>query len=418
MKKVNLRITTLTITLLMLLLITSCQGLLAPPEVLPTRVIIPSQTPSPAPTFTPWPPFQTIAPAPSATYPSTPTRAATGTPLPAGTPTLLPLGVVNFPPDVNPLTGLKVANPAILNRRPVMVKVSNYPRTGRPHAGLSAADIVFEYYIGEFENRFLAVYYSQDSNWIGPLRSGRLVDAQLANQYGGILVYGNADTRVDKVLVDSLGKRAITFDDAPCPPICGKETHSIEGVFVNSGATTRFAIEQKIDNTRPNLNGMLFDARPPTRQTVGEFLGVMFGPENRGEWHYDASRGLYMRWIEEQRSSNVFVQVPLVDRNTYKQLGFENVIVLFTHYTELLPTMFEMEVAGNITQQRAVFFRDGQMIDGLWRSNGPDQPLSYMSTWGVSYILKPGRSWIIMVGLNSILTQDSLGHWELEYHTQ
>jgi hypothetical protein len=416
MRKSHLHITTLTIALLLLL--TSCQGLLAPPEVLPTRVILPSQTPSPAPTATPGPLFQTVAPLPSSTPPATPTRAATGTPLPAGTPTLLPLGVANFPPDVNPLTGLKVANPAILNRRPVMVKVSNYPRTGRPHAGLSAADIVFEYYIGEFENRFLAVYYSQDSNWIGPLRSGRLVDAQLTNQYGGILVYGNADPRVDKVLVDSLGKRAITFDDAPCPPICGKETHSIEGVFVNSGATTQFAIAQKIDNARPDLNGMLFDVRPPSSQTTGEFLGVMFGPENRGEWRYDAARGLYMRWIEEQRSNNVFVQVPLVDRNTYKQIGFENVIVLFTHYTELLPTMFEMEVAGNTTPRRAVFFRDGKMTEGLWLSNGADHPLSLMSSWGISYILKPGRSWIILVGLNSTLIQDSLSQWELEYHTQ
>jgi hypothetical protein len=163
---------------------------------------------------------------------------------------------------------------------------------------------------------------------------------------------------------------------------------------------------------------MLFDARPPASQTVGEFLGVMFGPENRGEWRYDAARGLYMRWIEEQRSATTFVQVPMVDRNTYKQLGFENVIVLFTQYTELLPTMFEMEVANNTTQQRAVYFRDGKMIDGLWRSNGADQPLSFMSTWGVSYILKPGRSWIIMVGLSSPLAQDSLGQWELEYHTK
>ncbi len=92
---------------------------------------------------------------------------------------------------------------------------------------------------------------AQDSNRIGPLRSGRLVDAELVHSYGGILVYGNADPRVDKVLVDSLGTRAITFDDAPCPPICGKETHSIEGVFVNSAATTQFAIQQKINNDRP-----------------------------------------------------------------------------------------------------------------------------------------------------------------------
>ena len=382
----------------------------------------PSSTPTPQPTptvtHTPWPAFSTVPAEPSATPPPPPTLAASRTPLPSGTPTRAVVGLVALPADVNPLTGLKAATPANLNRRPVMIKVSNFPRTGRPHAGLSAADLVFEYYIGEFENRFLALYYSQNSSWIGPLRSGRLVDAELTHQYGGTLVYGNADPRVDKALVDSLGTRAITFDDAPCPPICGKDTHSVEGVFVNSAATTQFAISQGISNARPDLAGMLFDVHPPSANASGAFLGVMFGPENRGEWRYDAASGSYLRWIESERSAGKFVQVPLVDRNTGKQLAFENIIILFTRYNELLPTMHEIEISGNTGNQRAVFFRDGKLIEGFWRSNDPDQPLYFMNSWGAPAVLKPGKSWLILVGLSSALTQPENGHWELEFHTK
>jgi hypothetical protein len=349
----------------------------------------------------------------------TATRAATGTPFPTGTPTPVVFGVISFPEDVNPLTGLKVSSLAQLNRRPVLIKISNFPRTGRPHAGLSAADLVFEYYIGEFENRFVGVYYSQDAARIGPLRSGRLVDAQLGTEYGGILVYGNADPRVDKALVDTLGTRAITFDDAPCPPICGKDTHSVEGVFANSAETTRFAIAQHINNDRPDLRGMVFDARQPAgAQGEGKFLGVMFGPENRGEWRYDPARGAYLRWIEEERPGNKFVQVPLVDRNNGQQLAMENVLVLFTRYTELMPTMFEMELNDNLGGQRAVLFRDGLRVEGTWRSNGPNLPLSFFNSWGAPMALKPGRSWMIFVGLSSLLTQNAPTQWELEYHTK
>jgi hypothetical protein len=232
------------------------------------------------------------------------------------------------------------------------------------------------------------------------------------------LVYGNADPRVDKVLVDGLGTRAITFDDAPCPPICGKDTHSIEGVFVNSAATTQFAIQEKIDNRRPDLAGMIFDARPPNSQTNANLLGVMFGPENRGEWRYDPASGRYLRWIEEERSGNRFAQIPLVDRNTGKQLGFENVIILFCRYNELLPTMFEMEISGNSAGRRAVYFRDGKMFEGIWQARGPNQPLYLMSSWGVPAPLKPGKSWIILVGLSSDLSQSAAGQWELEFHTK
>ncbi len=398
--------------------ISSCQTLQQYFIPTPTLTLASEPTLTPTQTFTPWPAFATLVPSPSTTPPLPPTLAPTGTPFPTGTPTPVIMGAVNFAPDFDPLTGLKVADPDILKRRPIVVKVSNFPRTGRPHAGLSAADLVFEYYIGEYENRFVAVYYSQDSEKIGPLRSGRLVDAPLTRDYGGILVYGNADPRVDRVLVDRLGNRAITFDDAPCPPICGKDTHTIEGVFVNSAATTQFAIENHIDNSQPDLRGMLFDNRLPINSQPGTFLGVMFGPENRGEWRYDPASQTYLRWIEQAQDPENFVQIPLIDRNTGLQLAFENVIILYTRYTELLPTMFDMELDGNAKGQKAVFFRDGVSVEGTWQANGTDKPFIFKNSWGAQMPLKPGKSWIIMVGLSSDLTQASPNHWELEYHTK
>jgi len=130
---------------------------------------------------------QTLTAVPSATPQptSTPTLIPTNTASP--TPVYIKVGPTNFPADVDPLTGLTVSDPSILNRRPVMIKVSNYPRNGRPHAGLSSADLVFDYYIGEGGNRFLALFYGQDSTKVGPMRSGRLVDRFLVREYQGIL---------------------------------------------------------------------------------------------------------------------------------------------------------------------------------------------------------------------------------------
>jgi len=78
---------------------------------------------------------QTLAALPTATATPTPTRTPTPTITP--TPVIVQYGPTNFPDNVNPLTGLEVSNPALLDRRPMMIKVSNFPREGRPHAGLS-----------------------------------------------------------------------------------------------------------------------------------------------------------------------------------------------------------------------------------------------------------------------------------------
>jgi hypothetical protein len=90
---------------------------------------------------------ETLGPADTAT----PTEELTATATPV--PTLEPVGPVDFPENINPLTGMPVEDPSILDRRPVFVKVANYPVSGRPHAGLSAADMVFEYFIGSYEGR-------------------------------------------------------------------------------------------------------------------------------------------------------------------------------------------------------------------------------------------------------------------------
>ena len=116
--------------------------------------------------------------------PIIPTATSGITPEPTSEPTSKPsipiYGPMNYPEGMDPLTGLQVDDPSLLNRCPMIIKVSNYPRSGRPHAGLSQADLVFDYYIGEGMNRFAAVYYGQDALKVGPIRSGRLVDGMIA----------------------------------------------------------------------------------------------------------------------------------------------------------------------------------------------------------------------------------------------
>ena len=112
-------------------------------------------------------------------------------------------------------------------------------------------------------NRFLAVYYGQNSPQVGPLRSGRLIDPQLASMYGGFLVYGGADPKVDTFIINVLHERSFTNNSSPCPPICGNDTHSISGVFVDSKEMTKYALRRGIDNPTPMITGQIFDLQPP-----------------------------------------------------------------------------------------------------------------------------------------------------------
>lgn len=70
-----------------------------------------------------------------------------------------------FPESINPLTGLAVEDPSLLEIPAALLSVSHFPVTARPQAGLSFAPYVFEIYITEGATRFLTAFYGQ---WPAP----------------------------------------------------------------------------------------------------------------------------------------------------------------------------------------------------------------------------------------------------------
>ncbi len=322
------------------------------------------------------------------------------------------------PAGINPLTGLPVYNGALLERRPVMLKVSNFPRVGRPHAGLSYADIVFDYYIGYGTNRFLTVYYGQDSPRVGPIRSGRRVDAELVKMYGGVLGYGSADNDTDAVLRNALGEYAISHLEAPCPVFCGEDTHSATGVFADSAALSRYVSEQGLDNRAPNLEGMAFSDEQPAGGEDGNQVNILFNFFNRAEWRYDSASGRYLRWIEymEDEDSQEFEMIPLADSVTGRQLAFSNIIIISAYYTELAPSAHEIDILGNRRGLPAVFFRDGRKYTGTWAVPDAGAPMRFFDENGEDFPLKPGSTWVAIAGFSSSFRENEPGIWELFFY--
>lgn len=354
-------------------------------------------------------PTKTAVPTQTAT--SEPTATATATP----EPTPGPVGPVDFPENVNPLTGLEVEDPSILDRRPVLVKVSNYPASGRPHAGLSFADIVFEYYIGYGGNRFVALYYGQNSSEIGPVRSGRLVDPTITSLYQGILGFESAYVTIYNRILDVLGNRAINGGGGNiCPAICDTGENTVISIFADSGAMTDLAEQRGVINQRYPLEGMAFDSQAPDGGEEGNQVSILYSNSNRGEWRYDEETGQYLRWIEDTTSGSLEM-IPLVDRVTEEQLAFSNVVVLFAYHNELAPTMHEINLWDNATGNRAVVFRDGQAYDLTWTTPGRDQPIQFIDQNGDAFPFKHGNTWMAIMGLNSNVTEDE-GDWTFTFY--
>lgn len=77
----------------------------------------------------------------------------------------------------DPLTGLPNQDASTLDRPALVVKIDNHP-SARPQLGINQADIIFEENVEKL-TRYAAVFHSQGSDPVGPIRSGRFQDINL-----------------------------------------------------------------------------------------------------------------------------------------------------------------------------------------------------------------------------------------------
>ncbi|RPI50397.1 MAG: DUF3048 domain-containing protein, partial [Chloroflexi bacterium] len=133
-----------------------------------------SRTPRPADAKLPALPTNTHTPVPSPTsVPSSTPTAEPPTSTPTETPTPVPTLAVGIyatlAPNVCPLTGVQVSDLALLERRPLAIKVQN-AAISRPQYGLPQADIVYEHLSEAAITRFTAIYLCQEVDKIGSTR--------------------------------------------------------------------------------------------------------------------------------------------------------------------------------------------------------------------------------------------------------
>ncbi len=373
--------------------------------VIPTQALLVATSPPPPPVAT-------------ATYtPTSPPPTVTATRQPTNRPTLRaePQGEANqpttitattnalpptFPRDVNPLTGLPVADPAVLERCPLAIKVSNAPAVVRPQAGLDKADLVFEHYAEGGVTRLTAVFLGQTPTVVGSVRSGRLIDLEIPAMFKALFAYSGSSAGV--------GQRYVASDLYPdriaSPWSAGAAFYRRDldkayehTLFVDPTALWAEA-ERRGISSRQDLRGMTFDPNPPLGGTPANEVTILYQAGiSQVEWVYNTPDGRYYRWQGGTAHR---------EELTGAQMSAANVIVVGANHVEtnILEDTWggghwsiEIQIWG---EGPVSIFRDGQRYDGIWLRRDRNDMLSFWTRDGSQRLpLKPGNSWFQMVPL-------------------
>lgn len=361
----------------------------------------------------------TVSPSPTVT--STPTSSST----PTFTPDPVVYGPGDFPSNVNPLTGLVVGDESILDRRPIAVKINIVPRTSnRPPWGLSLADIVYDYYHNDGYTRFHAIYYGNDVELVGPIRSGRLPDHELIRMYNSIFAYGSADQIVNSRLLNAeysdrliLEGRRSDCPPTPANPLCRYEPGGYDFLLGGTQAMSEHISSQGIQNDRQNLDGMSFFWKPQEGGVDGQQLYIRYSGDDYVRWDYDSDSNRYLRFQDNVYDTGSGEEyAPLTDRtNNEDQIAADNVIVVAArheYYQRPPNEIIEILLSGT---GEAFAYRDGTRYEVIWNIPTTDSVLFLTFPDGSNYNFKPGSTWIQIVGEFTQESEIEDGIWRYEF---
>ena len=360
----------------------------------------------------------------------TPTQVPpTATPVPRPKPIRGAIGPYQYPENVNPLTGLEVDDPSVLQRRPIIVKVSNSPALVRPQAGIGQADLMFEHYTEAGVTRFSAIFYGFAPDRVGSIRSARLIDYELVPMYQGMLAFSGASIGTDKRIYGSgyvvdlycsyredfgqcQEEVAIKGPVGEIPPSEFAD-RAYKGVyygspyywrdssipvphnmFTNPNALWELADEDGVNDT-PELTGMTFHPEVPAGAATDANHAQIRYETTVVDWYYDEETGKYYRWTDGEQH---------FDANTDEPISADNVIIVFAgHYlTDIIESQWQDRInwGAQITvwpEGKVHILRDGKRYDGLWLRPSRGELMSFQTYEGEWLYLKPGNSWFQLV---------------------
>jgi hypothetical protein len=326
---------------------------------------------------------------------------------------------------VNPLTGETVADPNLLNRRPLAIKISNFPSCVRPQSSLSLADLIFEHYAEGGTTRFTAIFYSHNAPKVGSIRSARLIDLELPAMYQSLFAFSGASDGVLKRLKEVDFKDWIISPEferghkafyrvakETLPAECQLQEHTL---FTSTDRLWADADKKGI-NTRPTLNGMVFNGTPPPG---GQAATAVILPYTAAyvQWNYNAEIGRYYRYVGGGLHSDALTKAPITAAN---------VVVVFAHHqtTDILEDRVGYNPrtgkGGNYSLEiqlwgvgPALVYRDGQVYSVTWLRQDRAGVLGLVDAAGQQFPLKPGPTWFQLVNLDSPITQPQAGSWRI-----
>lgn len=281
---------------------------------------------------------------------------------------------------IAPLTGLEDGTGESLKRPALAVKIGNNPEA-RPQAGITEADIVYEEIVEGGITRFMAIFNSNVPERVGPVRSVRGMDPNIALNWGGVFAYSGGTRTNENKIKNTEGILALNETSAG---------NGMKRDSSRSAPNNLYAIPENLFSKGgtpiPPKKQFTYSKTVPTGESATSFI-VGFKSGFAVTWTYNP---------DSKRYARSYGTKAVVDQKQL-QVFTENIVVQFIEYPS--------ESEGITTGQGDVWvFRNGKVIKGTWSRPSVDEPATFTDAAGKTIALLPGQTWVELASTTTPVT--------------
>lgn len=304
-------------------------------------------------------------------------------------------------PGVSSTTGLPTTNAKYL---PVLSQIDNN-LGALPQWGLDAADIMYELPIsGAGWTRLTALFADRLPAEAGPVRSARLMHADLREEWDALLLHYGEQTTAGSNFREAIRKYGV--------PAKGLEMDGIGNKYKALFPRTKYHaaphnVSAHVSELAALVSAYEFRQRPFLFADGTAYAGPdafrvsIMHKQNKStasSFLYDVNRKVYLRFTAKGLYTDLLAPTA--------ELTYANVIVQRTRLTfnnrssnPLLP-----DVVGS---GAADIFIGGKYIAGAWARATAQSRTVFFDQSGKELVLQPGRSWIVITDENTEVSYES-----------
>lgn len=280
---------------------------------------------------------------------------------------------------VSPFTGLPI--PQNYYKRAVAVSIENSP-AARPQSGLGEAEIVYEFMLEGGITRFLAIYWPEVPEKIGPIRSARPALIETAQSYGALFLHAGASPDGFELLAaDSV----LHLDQIYQSQYFWRSSK-------RSAPHNLYSGDAPLNNYLTNLSEKEYPEQFNflTASVISDFeeatnISIDYWGSYEVLYEYNSLENNYSRFLNNKDNPH------LVESGD--QLIAKNIIV--QHVRTSTKDNQDRQAIDLTAGGEMQLFRDGIVIEGSWENNNGD--ITYLDAAGNKIEINPGQTWIQVV---------------------